>query len=201
MSEVLELPIRTVLVRTPDGGLRPSGPAYPFIEIMNRRKRPYDRLVLAVLALRKDEDCIKANLYVARRREHDDDKILRLYSGLEEGERLWDSGFARVVFGSDLGAVPAARPYLETILELGECLERLDVTDEAREHYEHLLELDPQHGLGAQAHLDALDQGWSLAMPNVGDAVSEKLGNGRSHCKGSEPRAGKSWKLRLSLPN
>ena len=166
MSKVLELPVRTVLVRTPDGGLRPSGPAYPFIEAMNRRKRPYDRLVLAVLALRKDEDCIEANLHVARRREHDDDKVLRLYIGSEEGLRLWESGFARAVVGTDLGAVPAARPYLETILELGECLERLDVSDEAREHYEHLLELDPRDSLGARAHLDALDR-WRCGCRSV----------------------------------
>ena len=58
MSEVLELPGQTVLVRTPDGKLRPSGPACPDVATMDRRKRAYDRLVLAVIALRRDEDCI-----------------------------------------------------------------------------------------------------------------------------------------------
>ena len=75
-----------------------------------------------------------------------------------------ESGFARTIVGADLGAVPAARPYLETILELGECLERLEEVPEAREHYERLLELDPHDSLGAQAHIDALDRGYSLVV-------------------------------------
>lgn len=157
MSEVLELPVRTVLVRTPDGKLRPSGPAYPYVEAMNRRKRAYDRLVLAVIALRRDEDCIEANLVLADRREHDDDKILRLYIAQEEGERLWGSAFARCVVGTDLADVPAAHPWLEVILRLGECLERMDEPKEAREWYERLLKLDSSDRFGARAHLDGID--------------------------------------------
>ena len=63
-----------------------------------------------------------------------------------------------------MGAVPAAQPFLETIIEAGECLERLDVVDGAWEHCEHLLKLDPRDSLGAQAHLDTPDRGGSLAM-------------------------------------
>ena len=88
---------------------------------MSEPRRAHDRLMLAVIALPKIQDCNEAKLALAARREHDVDKILRLYI-VQEGGRLWGSAFARCVASSDLADVPAAYTWTEVMLRLRECL-------------------------------------------------------------------------------
>ena len=48
-----------------------------------------ERLFLACRALRRDEDCIEANLIVATAQKKQETRLCYLHIAVEEGERLW----------------------------------------------------------------------------------------------------------------
>lgn len=136
------------------GGLRMRGPADPFVEAMARRQKPYDRLVLATRALRKDEDCIEARMVVAAHCEDIELRLLHLNIAVEAGETTWGSAAVRLVVGEDLGAVPGALPWLQSLKALGDALDEAGDAESARVCYERLLELDPADGQGVAVKLE-----------------------------------------------
>jgi hypothetical protein len=139
--------------RVPDG-LRMRSPADPFVEAMERRQTPYDRLVLATRALRRDEDCIEARLVVASHCDDIELRLLHLNMAVEAGETTWGSAAVRLVVGEDLGAVPGALPWLRSLKALGDALEEAGEAAAARSYYERLLGVDPADKQGVRVSLE-----------------------------------------------
>ena len=137
-------------------GLRVRGPADPFVEAMQSTRDNYDRLALATRALRKDPDCIEANLLVASRCDDVDLSMAYLNVAVEAGERLWNSAEVDDVVAGDWLSVPGARPWMQAIKALGEAQESIGDVDAARETYGRLLAMDPIDFHGVQAGLDRI---------------------------------------------
>ncbi len=135
------------------GGLRLRSPADPFVEAMARLQTPHDRLVLATRALRKDEDCIEARLVVASRCADLELRLLHLNIAVEAGERTWGSAAVRLVVGDDLGVVPGALPWLQSLKALGDALYEAGETEAAWDCFERLLAVDPEDGQDVSASL------------------------------------------------
>lgn len=89
---------------------------------MVRCERPYDRLVLATRALRKDEDCIEARLVVAAHCDDIELRLLHLSVAVETGETTWRSSAVRLVVGEDHGIVPGSLPWVRNLKALGDAV-------------------------------------------------------------------------------
>lgn len=154
MGQVLEPGVwGSRLARVP-GGLRQRGPADPYVEAMRSTRSERDRLVLATRALRKDPDCIEANLVVAAHCRDEDMRLAYLNIAVEAGDLMWLSPGVRSVVGSDWAAVPGALPWLQAIKALGEAAERAGDVETAQDCYGRLLEMDPADGQCARAGMD-----------------------------------------------
>ena len=134
------------------GGLRRRGPADPFVAAMKRSGTKTDRLFLATRALRRDPDCIEANLVVAAACQDEEMRLAYLNIAVEAGEELWGA----VEGKCNLGAVHGAQPWLQAIKALGEALAEAGDVESAADCFGRLLELDPADGHGAGAARDGL---------------------------------------------
>ena len=141
------------LERAP-GGMRPRGPADPYVAAMRSARSERDRLVLATRALGKDPDCIEANLVVASHCRDEELRLAYLNIAVEAGDLMWLSPGVRCVVGSDWAAVPGALPWLQAIKALGDAAEQAGDVDTARDCYGRLLEMDPADRQGARAGMD-----------------------------------------------
>ncbi len=130
-------------------GFRVSTPAEPFVKRMAQVSDPYDRLFLACLALRRDEDCIEANIVVADAQESYTTRVLYLNIAVEEGHRLWDP-VIQTYDDLDLWDTGAARPWLHAIKALADEFFDAGWYDDAQETYTLLLAMDPGDHLGAR---------------------------------------------------
>lgn len=136
-------------------GLKVSTPAEPFVHRMAEVTDPDDRLFLACRALRRDEDCIEANLVVAAAQEKQETRLCYLHIAVEEGERLWTSVIQ--TYGNvDIWDIEAARPWLCAVKALGDEFFEAGWYDDARDAYGRLLTMDPGDHLGAADKLDRI---------------------------------------------
>lgn len=146
---------RARVVDTVATGLRVASPAEPLVRRMAEVADPDERLFLATRALRRDEDCIEANLVVAAANGKRDTRLCYLNIAVEEGERLWTPVIQS--YGDlDLWEIEAARPWLHAIKALGDELFEAGWYDEARESYERLLAMDSGDRLAARDNLDRI---------------------------------------------
>ena len=160
MGAVIENITWKARVVATDAGLRVCTPAEPFIQRMAEVTDPKDRLFLACRALRRDEDCIEANLVVAAAQEDREARLCYLHIAVEEGERLWtpvihtlqSTGLQEGDLG--LGSVEAARPWLHAIKALGNEFFDAGWYDDARDAYNRLVAIDPGNHLGARHSLN-----------------------------------------------
>ena len=155
MGTLIETDRWQARVVSTDVGLRVSTPANPFVCRMAEVSDPYDRLFLACRALRRDEDCIEANLVVAAAQEGLKLRLCHLHIAVEEGERLWTPVMHAYGY-TDLWEVEAARPWLQAIKALGEEFFATEWYDDARDACQRLLAMDPKDHLGAQDILDRI---------------------------------------------
>lgn len=147
MGVVVEVPVWGSSLSFSQGSLRQRGPADPFVAAMKRAGSRKDRLVLAIRALRRDPDCIEANLVVAAACTDLDRRLAYLNIAVEAGELLWGCVDGNV----SLAAVKGARPWLRAIMVLGETLAEAGDADAADECFDRLRVLDPGDTLQAQA--------------------------------------------------
>jgi len=123
------------------------------------RETGFDRLVLATRALRKNPDCIEANLEIACANDDPARRLQFLERAVQAGDRLW----ARAAWTAGADGLwnpePATRAWLEAIKILGVTLGHVGDHDRQRECFERLVVLDPTNELGAADHL--------MAMPRV----------------------------------
>ena len=131
---------------------------------MGRGRTSFDRLFLATRALRKDPDCIEANLYLGVRSKDDDHGLTLLNIAVEAGDLLWGAAEQQGLAGPDWSAVPGAAPWLDSIMELGHALARAGERDCARESYDRLLAMDPSDSRGARAAKERIEGAPGLAM-------------------------------------
>lgn len=131
-------------------GLKVSTPAEPSIRRMAEVTDPDDRLFLACRALRRDEDCVEANLVIAAAQEKQETHLCYLHIAVEEGERLW-TPVIQTHGDVDLWDIEAARPWLHAVKALGDESLEAGWYDDARDTYGRLLAMDPG------AHLSAAD--------------------------------------------
>lgn len=136
-------------------GARVRTPAEPFVRRMAEVSDPDSRLFLACRALRRDEDCIEANLVVAAANESLQARLCYLNIAVEEGERLW-TPFIMTCGDVDLWEVEAARPWLHAIKALGDEFFEAGWYDDARSAYERLQMMDPGDHLGVVASLERI---------------------------------------------
>jgi hypothetical protein len=145
---------RAILTR---GGYVVRGPDRPYVEAM-LPERGFDRLLLATRALRKNPDCIEANLEIACANDDPARRLHFLEKAVQAGDLLW----ARIASfaGADglWNPEPATRPWLEAIKILGVTLGHVGDHDRQRECFERLAVLDPTNELGAADHLEAMPQ-------------------------------------------
>lgn len=142
------------VVVMPDGA-RVSTPAEPFVRRMAEVSDPDGRLFLACRALRRDEDCIEANIVVAAANESLQARLCYLNIAVEEGERLW-TPFIMACGDIDLWEVEAARPWLHAIKALGDEFFEAGWYDDARSAYERLQTMDADDHMDAAANLDRI---------------------------------------------
>ena len=136
-------------------GLKVSTPAEPFIRCMAEVTDLDDRLFLACRALRRDEDCIEANLIVAAAQQSQQTRLCYLHIAVEEGERLWTPVI--LTYGdTDLWDIEAARPWLHAIKALGDEFFEAGWYDDARDTYRRLLAMDPSDHLSAADNLNQI---------------------------------------------
>lgn len=159
MGNVIENTTWKSKVVSTDTGLSVSTPAEPFIRRLVEVTDLDDRLFLACRALRRDEDCIEANLVVAAAQENRETRLCYLHIAVEEGKRLWTpiiESLRSQVGDVDLWRVEATHPWLYAIKALGN--EFLDAGwyDDARDAYGRLLTMDPHDHLGAREKLDRI---------------------------------------------
>lgn len=136
-------------------GPRVTSPADPFVRRMAEITDPDDRLFLACRALRRDEDCIEANLVVAAAQQSLETRLCYLHIAVEEGERLW-TPVMLTYGGVDLWDVPAAHPWLRAIRALGDEFFEAGWYDDARDAYERLLAMNPGDHLVTKDNLDRI---------------------------------------------
>ncbi len=136
-------------------GLKVSTPAEPFVRRMAEVTDPDDRLFLACRALRRDEDCIEANLIVAAAQQSQQTRLCYLHIAVEEGERLW-MPVIQTYGDIDLGNIEAARPWLHAIKALGDEFFEAGWYDDARDACGRLLAMDPGDHLGAADNLSQI---------------------------------------------
>ena len=147
MGVVVEVPVWNSSLSFSQGSLRQRGPADPFVAAMKRAGSREDRLVLAIRALRRDPDCIEANLVVAAACTDLDRRLAYLNIAVEAGEQLWNC----VDGGVSLSAVEGAQPWLRAIMALGEALAELGDDEAASECFDRLRALDPVDTLQSRA--------------------------------------------------
>lgn len=128
--------------------LKVSTPAEPFVRRMAEVTDTDERLFLACRALRRDEDCIEANLVVAAAQEKQETRLCYLHIAVEEGERLW-TPVIQTHGDVDLWDVEAARPWLHAVKALGDEFFEAGWYDDARDAYGRLLAMNPGDHLGA----------------------------------------------------
>ncbi|WP_158747675.1 tetratricopeptide repeat protein [Acidisphaera sp. L21] len=133
-------------------GLRQRGPADPFVEAMNRTTDEADRLAIATRALRRDPDCIEANLVVAAACQDEELRLAYLNIAVEAGAALW--GF--VEDKCNLAAVHGARPWFQAIKALGDALAEAGDHSSAADCFDRLLKLDPGDRLDARTAQECL---------------------------------------------
>jgi len=137
-------------------GMRIRGPADPFVDAIARTTDRNDRLMLATRALRRDPDCIEANLIVAAACEDVDRKLIYLNIAVEAGTLHWEAEDMKELLDRAYGAVPGARPWLVAIRALGDAFVEAGEPDDARDCYERLLALDISDAVGARGAMDGL---------------------------------------------
>ena len=142
------------------GGLRQRGPADPFVAAMKRSGTKADRLLLATRALRRDPDCIEANLVVAAACQDEEMRLAYLNIAVEAGEELWGA----VEEKCNLGAVHGAQPWLQAIKALGEALAEAGDVESAADCFGRLLKLDPADRQGARAAQEEMAARQTLVM-------------------------------------
>ena len=149
VGTVIENAIWKARVVTTPTGLKVSTPAEPFVRRMAEVTDPDDRLFLACRALRRDEDCIEANLVVAAAQERQETRLCYLHIAVEEGERLW-TPVIQTHGDTDLWDIEAAHPWLHAIKALGDEFFEAGWYGDARDAYGRLLAMDPSDHLGAR---------------------------------------------------
>ena len=142
------------VVITPDGA-RVATPAEPLVRRMAEVSDVDSRLFLACRALRRDEDCIEANIVVAAANESLQARLCYLNIAVEEGERLW-TPFIMTCGDVELWDVEAARPWLHAIKALGDEFFEAGWYDDARAAYERLRAMDPGDHLEVGASLERI---------------------------------------------
>lgn len=142
------------VVVTPDGP-RVSTPAEQFVRRIAEVSDPDGRLFLACRALRRDEDCIEANLIVAAANESLQARLCFLNIAVEEGERLW-TPFILTCGDVDLWDVEAAHPWLHAIKALGDEFFEVGWYDDARSADERFRAMDPGDHLDFAANLNRI---------------------------------------------
>ncbi len=155
MGVVIESAIWKARVIATATGLKVSTPAEPFVRRMAEVTDPDDRLFLACRALRRDEDCIEANLVIAAAQEKQETRLCYLHIAVEEGERLW-TPLIQTHGDVDLWDIEAARPWLHAVKALGDEFFEAGWYDDARDVYGRLLAMDPGDHLGAADKLDRI---------------------------------------------
>ena len=135
--------------------LKVSTPAEPFVCRMAEVADPDERLFLACRALRRDEDCIEANLVVAAAQESLETRLCYLHIAVEEGERLW-TPVIQTRGDVDLWDTEAAHPWLRAIKALGDEFFEAGWYDDAKDAYGRLLAMDPGDHLGAGDNLSQI---------------------------------------------
>lgn len=107
------------------------------------------RVRLARQALELDPDCADAYVILAEQAGTLDDE-LRLYAeGVAAGQRALGADVLAQEAG-DFWAISATRPYMRSRLGLAETLVRAGRGDEAIEHYQELLRLNPNDNQGVR---------------------------------------------------
>ena len=149
MGTVIENTTWKARVAATANGLRVSTPAEPFVRRMAEVTDPDERLFLACRALRRDEDCIEANLVVAAVQESLETRLCYLHIAVEEGDRLW-TPVIQTHGDVDLWDIEAARPWLHAVKALGNEFFDAGWYDDARDAYGRLLAMDPGDHLGAR---------------------------------------------------
>lgn len=155
MGTVIENAAWKARVVNTAAGPKISTPAEPFVRRMAEISDADDRLFLACRALRRDEDCIEANLVVGAANGNRDTRLCYLNIAVEEGERLW-TPVIHTHSDTDLWEVEGARPWLHAIKALGDEFFEAAWYDDARDEYERLLAMDPGDHLAARANLDRI---------------------------------------------
>ena len=155
METVIESATWKARVVPTDSGFRVSTPAEPFVVRM-AHVDPDTRLFLACRALRRDEDCIEANVIVAAANESRDARLCCLNIAVEEGERLWTPVLMQSGDEVDLWRIEAARPWLHAIKALGDEFFEAGWFDDARSAYERIQGMDPDDHLDVKANLDRI---------------------------------------------
>ena len=136
-------------------GPRVPTAAEPFVRRMAEVTDPDERLFLACRALRRDEDCIEANLVVAAAQQKQEPRLCYLHIAVEEGERLW-TPVIQTCEDVDLWSIEAARPWLHAVKALGDELFEAGWYDDARDAYGRLLAMDPGDHLSAADNLNRI---------------------------------------------
>lgn len=136
-------------------GFRVVSPAEPFVRRMADVIDSNERLFLACRALRKDENCIEANLVVPEANENLETRLCYLNIAVEEGDRPW-TPVIQTYGDFDLWDIEAARPWLHAIKALSDEFFEAGWYEDARESYERLLAMDPGDHLTARSRLDRI---------------------------------------------
>jgi len=155
MGTVIENDTWKARLVTTSTGLRVMSPADSFIRRMAEITKPSERLFLACRALRKDEDCIEANLIVAAANEDQTIRLCYLNIAVEEGDRLWTSAI-HTYEDVDLWEVSATHPLLHVITALGDEFFEAGWHDDARDAYERVVAMDPGDHLAVTDKLERI---------------------------------------------
>jgi hypothetical protein len=139
------------------GSMRVVSPATKFVHAMKGNRTERDRLILAHRALRQDDNCIEANMFIAAYSENPTQKLAYLHVAVEAGEELWGWAERSLPSGGLLDSEPASFPWLSAMCALAVALEEAGETDDAAECMDRLSRLDPsgtvasQYGLSQQS--------------------------------------------------
>jgi tetratricopeptide (TPR) repeat protein len=152
MGVVINTELWTSRLAVTPGGLRQRGPADPLVDAMKEAGTDADRLLLATRALRRDPDCIEANLVVAAACRDEEMRLAYLNIAVEAGEDLWGAVSGKC----NLTAVAGAQPWFQAIKALGAALAEAGDLEAAADCFDRLLQMDPADSLKASAARERL---------------------------------------------
>lgn len=142
----------------------PRGPhivsaANPFVARMHEVEgtQPGDALMLATRALRHDPGCIEALVFLSHRTKTFDLRLEHLQTAVDAGDHLWRTTADELGEAMAWWDIPATRPYMLAIQELGDAHAEIGNTVAARWCYERLLRMNPNDDQGIAASFDELD--------------------------------------------